>query len=57
MSSTTDTKVYVCTGKYAKTYHKNTNCKGIKACKSEIKTINLLDAKKAQRTACKICYK
>lgn len=29
--------VYICTGRYAKVYHSNKNCKGLDNCKGEVK--------------------
>lgn len=50
-------EVYVCTGKYAKAYHKTEDCKGIKSCKAAVKKVTLEKAKNMKRTACKYCYK
>ncbi len=49
-------KVYICTGKYAKRYHKTKSCKGLNNCKGEIRTITFKEASK-RRTPCKICYR
>ena len=49
-------QVYVCTGRYSKTYHKNRFCKGLSKCKASVKRIDLKQAKKKGRRACKICY-
>ena len=56
LSATTTDNVYVCTGKYSKSYHNNLKCRGIKACKSEVKTISLAEAQKSHRKPCKLCY-
>lgn len=48
--------VYICTGKYAKAYHKSTDCRGMKACKGETKTVTLEQAQKMGRTPCGYCY-
>ncbi len=55
--SETQGKVYICTGKYAKAYHNRTTCKGMKACKGEIKIITLKRAKELNRHPCGYCYK
>jgi len=56
LSMTTDTQVYICTGKYAKSYHATTSCRGMKACKGEIKKVSLSEAQKAGRKPCGYCY-
>ena len=45
--------VYICTGRYAKTYHAKNNCKGLNNCKARIKAISI--AKVGKRKPCKIC--
>ena len=32
--------VYICTGRYAKVYHSNKNCKGLDNCKGEVKLVS-----------------
>lgn len=49
--------VYICTGKYAKVYHSNKNCKGLDNCKGEVKLVSLETAKQQGKRACKLCYK
>lgn len=49
-------KVYICVSKRAKRYHCNKNCKGLRNCKHEIKTITLEVAQKRGLTPCKLCY-
>ena len=49
-------KVYICTGIYAKAYHKKLNCEGLGNCKGEIKTVTLEEAKNMRRTPCGYCY-
>jgi hypothetical protein len=51
-----ETKVLVCTGKYAKRYHSH-KCRGLKSCKGEILTVTLAKAKKDGYTPCGYCYK
>ena len=49
--------VYICTGRYAKVYHSNKNCKGLDNCKGEVKLVSLETAKQQGKRACKLCYK
>jgi hypothetical protein len=50
--------VYICTGRYAKVYHTNRYCRGLKNCKGEIVKVSLSDAiKKYGRRECKECDK
>lgn len=51
------TSVYICTGAYAKSYHIKPNCRGLSACKGQIKKVSLGEAQKQGRNACKICNK
>ena len=37
-------KVYVCTGKYAKKYHNDYECKGLQKCSAEIITLTVEEA-------------
>ena len=48
----TYTDVYICNSKYGKKYHFNKNCRGLNACKAEIKKLSLLNAKKKGKTLC-----
>lgn len=48
---------FVCTGGSSKKYHSNKDCRGLGSCKSTPKKIKLSEAKKAGRTACKMCVK
>lgn len=48
-------EVYICTGKSAKVYHYDRNCKGLCNCKSSIKKVAIEDAVKMNRRPCKIC--
>ncbi len=54
----TESKVYICGGKYAKKFHSRDNCRGLNNCKSAIYSYN------SQQTAinngyeyCLICWK
>lgn len=49
-------EVYVCTGKYAKRYHCDENCKGLGSCKGEIRLVPISTAKKQGKTPCGYCY-
>lgn len=51
-----EAKVYICTGKYAKRYHKYFDCKGLNSCKGEILLIPISKAKKQGKTPCGYCY-
>ena len=46
-----ETKVYICTGKYAKKYHYDEDCRGLSNCKGDVKEVELKEAKK-YRTLC-----
>lgn len=57
ISSCSDSnKVYICTGKNAKVYHNDRNCKGLNRCSRAVKAITLDEAKRMGRRECKICY-
>ena len=49
-------EVYVCTGKYAKRYHCDENCRGLGSCKGEIRLVPISTAKKQGKTPCGYCY-
>ncbi len=44
--------VYICNSSGASRYHYQKNCRGLNACKSEIKQITLKEAQKRKRTLC-----
>lgn len=48
-------KVYICTGKSAKVYHYDRDCKGLNACKASIKKVDIDVAIEMGRRPCKIC--
>lgn len=54
--SCTQSSVFICTGRYAKAYHKNSECRGILSCKSDIKELSKDEAIKMSRTPCGYCY-
>ena len=49
-------KVYICTGKSAKRYHRTSNCRGLNRCSGRGASISKSAAEKGNRTPCKICY-
>lgn len=48
-------KVYICTGKSAKSYHLSRKCDALNNCKAEIKQISMAEAIKKGRHLCKYC--
>jgi hypothetical protein len=48
--------VYVCTGRYAKRFHCDENCRGLGNCKGEIRLVPISTAKKQGKTPCGYCY-
>jgi len=48
--------VLICTGEYSHRYHSHI-CRGMKACKGEIKEVTLSQAKEMGLTPCGYCYK
>lgn len=51
-----DDEVYVCTGKYAKRFHCDEDCKGLRSCRSEIITMSIEEAEDYGLTPCGYCY-
>ena len=49
--------VVICTGSSSKRYHRTEHCRGLNNCQGGVKKITLEEAKRAGRTACKICYR
>ena len=47
--------VLVCTSAAAAVYHDH-KCKGLEACRAEVKTVTLSEAKALNRRACRYCY-
>ena len=45
--------VYICNSTTAKRYHLKENCRGLKACKTDVKKVTLEDAKDRKRSLCK----
>lgn len=56
LASGADPAVYVCTGKYATSYHSTAKCKGLGNCKASVKSISRSSAVKAGRKPCKACW-
>lgn len=48
--------VYVCTGRYAKRYHCDEECKGLQSCRSEIVVMSIEEAEDYGLTPCGYCY-
>lgn len=49
-------EVYVCTGKYAKRFHCDEDCKGLQSCRSEIVIMSIEEAEDHGLTPCGYCY-
>lgn len=49
-------KVYICTGRSSKRYHKTSRCEGLRRCSGEIRAVSVAEAERMGRTPCKICY-
>jgi len=56
-SDNVENTVYICTGQYAKAYHKSRNCRGLGNCRGDIKQVSIEEAKRMERTPCGYCYK
>ena len=52
LTSTNTSSVYICDSTTAKKYHLAKNCRGLRACKSEVIQISLTKAKSLDRTLC-----
>lgn len=57
VGSSQSDKVYICTGQYATTYHRTSNCSGLGNCKADVIQVTLTEALRMQRNPCKRCYK
>lgn len=53
--STAQDTVYICSGPYAKKYHKTKKCRGLNNCSGVVKEIKL-DIALRTKTSCNICY-
>lgn len=40
MNQQKNSKIYICTGKYATKYHRSLNCSGLNRCQSQVIAIN-----------------
>lgn len=49
-------EVYVCTGKHAKRFHRDEDCRGLQSCRSEIITMSIEEAEDYGLTPCGYCY-
>ena len=54
--SSVESDVYVCKGGSSKRYHKSEKCRGLSNCSTKIYKISKAEAKKMNRTPCKIEY-
>ena len=52
LTSSSNSSVFICTGKYSKKYHYSKNCRGLSNCKSSVKSVSLQEAKNKNRTLC-----
>ncbi|MBS1594497.1 MAG: hypothetical protein JST90_09235 [Bacteroidetes bacterium] len=48
--------VYICDSKGSVAYHNSKTCRGLQACKHEIKTVTEAEATQLGRRRCKVCY-
>lgn len=48
--------VFVCTGKYAKRFHCDEDCKGLQSCRREIVVMSIEEAEDLGLTPCGYCY-
>lgn len=49
-------EVYVCTGKYAKRFHCDEDCKGLQSCRGDIVVMSIEEAEDYGLTPCGYCY-
>ena len=49
-------RVYICTGKYATTYHRSRSCSGLSNCKGSVESVSKSYAESIGRNQCKRCY-
>jgi hypothetical protein len=48
--------VYVCTGRYAKRFHCDEDCKGLRSCRGDIVVMSIEEAEDYGLTPCGYCY-
>lgn len=51
-TTSTDTTVYICNGKYSKKYHYKDDCRGLSNCSTKVEKTTLKAAKDKGRTLC-----
>ena len=49
-------EIYVCTGKYAKRFHCDEDCKGLQSCRGGIVVMSIEEAEDYGLTPCGYCY-
>lgn len=49
-------EIYVCTGKYAKRFHCDEDCKGLQSCRGDIVVMSIEEAEDYGLTPCGYCY-
>ena len=49
-------KVYICNGRYSKSYHKHPDCEGLRRCSTELEKITKQQAIDMGRKPCGYCY-
>lgn len=49
-------EVYVCTGRYAKRFHCDEDCRGLQSCRSGIVVMSIEEAEDYGLTPCGYCY-
>ncbi len=49
-------EVYVCNGRYAKRFHNDENCKGLRNCRAGIRVMTIEEAEDLGKTPCGYCY-
>ena len=57
IKSTTQRRVYICGGQYAKKFHSIDDCRGLINCKGAIYPCSLQEAKNEDYKYCLICWK
>lgn len=48
--------VWICTGPRSKKYHNNKNCRGLRRCSGERRSVSVQTAESMGRTPCGFCY-
>lgn len=55
-NNTSETYVFICTGKSSKRYHNTMSCRGLQSCRGDILKVTKEKAIEMGRTPCKMCY-